>query len=339
MKKVLALSLFLSTVFMQGKIGGYAIFDYNGTTQQFDIDRTYFQYTNDISDNLFFKVRFDVGRSYEQFFGCTSTNYINNEEDCIASEQEWVDMADGTDSKLQVYLKNAYADWKFNSGGKFSMGLIGTNSYGVQEKNWGYRFISKSVLDMYGMTKTADFGIGYSHNFGDFNMSFQAVNGEGYKADFDSGNTNDDKPAAYVRLMYGEKNLLKDNGFNAGLIYISRYNAIDDKHNNNVFGVFGGWRESNFRLGFEFNKKEYSSKETATSLYLNYNFNGNIDLFARYDVYNPNTSYNTIESKTIWGLVFNPTKGLYISPNAIISDAGDGTSAVKEYRLTCMFKY
>ena len=306
MKKVLALSLFLSTVFMQGKIGGYAIFDYNGTTQQFDIDRTYFQYTNDISDNLFFKVRFDVGRSDE--------------------------------SKLQVYLKNAYVDWKFNSGGEFSMGLIGTNSYGVQEKNWGYRFISKSVLDMYGMTNTADFGIGYSHSFGNFNLSFQAVNGEGYKADFDLGNTNDDKPAAYVRLMYGEKNLLKDNGFNAGLIYISRYNAIDDKHNNNVFGVFGGWRESNFRIGFEFNKKEYSTEETVSSLYLSYNFNGNIDLFARYDVHNPDITNNTIKSKTIWGLTFNPTKGLYISPNAEISDDGAGT-IIKEYRLTCMFKY
>ena len=63
MKKILTLSLLLSIVFMQGEIGGYAIFDYNGTTQQFDIDRTYFQYTNDISDNLFFKLRFDVGRS------------------------------------------------------------------------------------------------------------------------------------------------------------------------------------------------------------------------------------------------------------------------------------
>ena len=149
MKKVLTLSLLLSITFMQGKIGCYAIFNYTESSQQFDVDRAYFQYTNDISDDLFFKIRLDVDRP------------INN--------------------KLYAYLKNAYIDWNLIAGGKFSMGLIGTNSYGVQEKNWGYRFISKSVLDMYGMTKTADFGIGYSHNFGDFNMSFQAVNGEGYK--------------------------------------------------------------------------------------------------------------------------------------------------------------
>ena len=78
MKKVLTLSLLLSTVFMQGKISGYAIFNYTGSTQQFDIDRSYFQYTNDISDNLFFKFRLDVDRP--------------------------------TDEKLYAYLKNAYID-------------------------------------------------------------------------------------------------------------------------------------------------------------------------------------------------------------------------------------
>ena len=29
---------------------------------------------------------------------------------------------------------------------KISLGLIGMNTFGVQEKNWGYRFIEKSPL-------------------------------------------------------------------------------------------------------------------------------------------------------------------------------------------------
>ena len=48
-------------------------------TDGFDIKRAYFQYTDDISDELFFKIRFDVGRD-----------------------------SDGDDTKLSAYIKNAY---------------------------------------------------------------------------------------------------------------------------------------------------------------------------------------------------------------------------------------
>ena len=327
MKKILTLTLFLSLAFMQGKIGGYAIFDYNGTTQQFDIDRTYFQYTNDISDDLFFKLRFDVGRSSDE------ADYdIDDEAD---NEFE-------ADNKLIVYLKNAYVDWKCPKGGKLTMGLLGTNSYGIQEKNWGHRFISKSVLDMYEMTKTADFGIGYSHSFGDFNMSFQAVNGEGFKADFDSGNTNDDKPTAYIRLMYGEKNLIKNDGFNIGLVYTSEYNSTDDDHTNNLNGIFGGYAGHNFRLGIEINNQVINeTNESANAIYLNYTITEKIDVFFRHDVNDENADDDdwSPPSQSLFGFIFNPTKGLYLAPNITISDAGDGTDAVNEYRITCMFKY
>jgi len=327
MKKLLTLSLFLSLAFMQGKIGGYAIFDFNGTTQQFDIDRTYFQYTNDISDNLFFKLRFDVGRSSDILDADS-----NNEND---------DQFEA-DSKLIVYLKNVYIDWKCPQGGKLTMGLLGTNSYGVQEKNWGYRFISKSVLDSYGMTKTADFGIGYSHSFGDFNMNIQAVNGEGFKADFDPENINDDKPTAYIRLMYGEENLTKNEGFNVGMVYTTAYNSTDKDYSNNLSGIFSGYAGHNFRLGVEFNRQKIDEiGENAHALYFNYAFNDKIALFTRYDVNNENTGNNSSTSKTLLGLVFNPTKGLYIAPNIIVENITDdiGEPRTEEYRLTCMFKY
>ena len=137
MKKNAILIILISFAFMQGKINGYAIFDYKGSTQQFDVDRAYLIYTKDVSDDLFFKFRLDVGRDSD---------------------------SDG-DTKLSAYLKNVYVDWKCKEFGKFSIGLISTNSFGVQEKNWGYRFISKSAIDLYGMTKTADFGVGYSKSF------------------------------------------------------------------------------------------------------------------------------------------------------------------------------
>jgi len=349
MKKILTLTLFLSLAFMQGKIGGYAIFDYNGTTQQFDIDRTYFQYTNDISDNLFFKLRFDVGRDaneleHSAFPGYCDDDMWDTPSGCIDEGNSWIEdeISFNPDTKLKVYLKNAYVDWECPKGGKLTMGLLGTNSYGIQETNWGYRFISKSVLDQYGMTKTADFGIGYSHSFGDFNMNIQAVNGEGFKADFDSGNTNDDKPTAYIRLMYGEKNLIKNDGFNIGLVYTSAYNSTDDDHTNNLNGIFGGFASHNFRLGIEINNQVINeTNESANAIYLNYAINEKIDVFIRHDVNDEDADDSdwSPPSQSLFGFIFNPTKGLYLAPNVTSFDAGDGSKSVKEYRFTCMFKY
>ena len=62
MNRNIILIILLSFAFMQGKINGYAIFDYKGSTQQFDVDRAYLIYSKDISDDLFFKYRLDVGR-------------------------------------------------------------------------------------------------------------------------------------------------------------------------------------------------------------------------------------------------------------------------------------
>ena len=110
-----------------------------------DLKRAYLSYSSDVSEELFFKMRFDVGRH--------------------------------ADDRLTTFLKNAYVDYKCENGDKLSIGLIGTNSYGVQEKNWGYRFIEKSVVDKYGMTNTADFGIGYSKTLGNVKTSMQLLNG------------------------------------------------------------------------------------------------------------------------------------------------------------------
>ncbi len=327
MKKNIVLIILISFAFMQGKIGGYAVFDYKGSTQQFDVDRAYLIYTKDVSDDLFFKFRLDIGRDTD---------------------------TDG-DTKLSAYLKNVYVDWKCKEFGKFSIGLISTNSFGVQEKNWGYRFISKSVIDLYGMTKTADFGVGYSKSFGKFDINLQVVNGEGYKEDFDKDNENDNKPAAYLRLMYGEKKLNKNDGFNAGLVYTSKYYDYDDNdpatvndYDDNVIGLFAGWAGYNCRLGVEYNQQDIAGDiETASSLYFNYNINDKIDLFLRHDMNDENIDDSLddgnggldMASNTMLGMVWNPTKGLYLAPNVTISQAGDDTDAVNEYRLTFMLKY
>ena len=207
--------------------------------------------------------------------------------------------------------------------------MIGTNSYGVQEKNWGYRFIEKSVVDKYGMTNTADFGIGYSKTFGNVKTSMQLLNGEGYKY-----GDSDGKQSLYLSVLYGESRLDKNDGMNLGLVINN--NPQSDGTDSNLVGLFGGWASNGLRLGLEYNQFEVEATditEEATSIYANYDLNEDWDVFVRHDLNDLNVDDDVDAADlTIVGGVWNVTKGLMVAPNVYLDDTNT-------YRLTCMFKY
>tara|TARA_Y100001968_G_C19452972_1_gene770054 strand:- start:662 stop:1564 length:903 start_codon:yes stop_codon:yes gene_type:complete len=297
-----------------GEFSGYSIFNYDNET--FSVDRAYLQYTDDLSDDLFFKLRYDVGR-----------------------DDNGVD-ANPDDTKLSSYLKNVYVDWKNGDNSKFSLGLISMNSFGVQEKNWGYRFVAKSPVDYHGfISSTADFGIGYSHSFGEFNANVQIVNGDGYKK-----NDSDGKMLTSLRFMYGESKLNKNDGYNVGIVMTSFDGESDtDTDDYSLTGLFGGWSSNGLRLGLEYNSYEswYGNAadelltDKLTSFYLNYKMSDALNVFARHDMLaNHDDDSNSInETISILGAVWNLTNGLYVSPNVTIEDDSN------DYRLTFMFKY
>ena len=303
MKNKLIILITLFSFMIAAEIKGYSIFNYDNNA--FSVDRAYFQYTDEISDELFFKLRYDVGR----------------------------DSDEGGDTKLSSYLKNAYIDWKIDDLGKLSMGLLSTNSYSVQEKTWGYRFISKSTVDKYKFTDTADFGVGFSRSIGSFNLNFQLLNGEGYK-----NPDSDEKVKSYFRLLYGESNLSKNDGHNYGLV-ISTFEGDDgEQDNESLFGVFTGWSKDKLRLGFEYYTYEswntnMLETELLTSVNANYSVNENLDIFMRHEMYEVDGVNNSDTAETLIGGVWNPTKGLYIAPNVAVNDDSE------DYRLTFMFKY
>ena len=298
-KQLIMLMLF-SFCYMQGTFGGYAIFDYKNESgnDRFDLKRAYLSYSNNISDDLFFKIRYDVGRH--------------------------------ADNRLTTFLKNAYVDYKCENGDKLSLGLIGTNSYGVQEKNWGYRFIEKSVVDKYGMTNTADFGVGYSKSFGKVKTSVQLLNGEGYKYADTDGNQ-----SLYLSLLYGESRLDKNDGMNLG--FVMNNNPQADDTNENLIGFFGGWASNGLRLGLEYNQFDVEATdltEEATSIYANYNLCEDWDLFFRHDINDLDVDDAVAAADlTIIGGVWNVTKGLMVAPNVYLKDDAN------TYRITCMLKY
>tara|TARA_B100000579_G_scaffold415896_1_gene410920 strand:- start:2499 stop:3428 length:930 start_codon:yes stop_codon:yes gene_type:complete len=306
-KMILIVTIISLSIMTAGEFSGYSIFNYDNET--FSVNRAYLQYTDDLSDDLFFKLRYDVGRDSD-------------------GDPTTVD-----DTKLSSYLKNVYVDWKNGDNSKFSFGLISMNSFGVQEKNWGYRFVAKSPLDYHGfISSTADFGIGYSHSFGEFNTNVQIVNGDGYKK-----NDSDGKMLTSLRFMYGESKLNKNDGHNVGIVMTSFDGESDDDADDySLIGLFGGWSSSGLRLGLEYNSYDYGSlTDKLTSFYLSYKMSDALNLFARHDMLNTHDDALSSVDETIsmLGAVWNPTNGLYICPNVAIEDGSN------DYSLTFMFKY
>ena len=267
-------------MFAEGKIGGVTYFDYSYTEESsaFNFERQYFGYGGDISDKVSYKILFDVGRTE-------------------------------LDTRLNVYLKKAQVNYK-SSLGKVNFGLIGMNTYAVQESNWGYRFIEKSTIDKNGFSSTADLGVGFSKSIIDnLNLSFQIVNGEGFKKP-----QGDKYHKIAFNATYGESNLIKNDGYNAGLVYTTEQTDTDPITMTSIFGGFAGM---GLRLGVEYDMLTKGDTESSIiSVSANYGVIDNIDAYVRYDIWDDNDSVNKNgKNYLIAGILFNCDNGLSLAPN------------------------
>ena len=269
-----------------------------------------------------FKVIFDVGPT--------------NKGDVVYLNNEGVPENISEDTRLVAFLKKAQIDYR-TSYGKISMGLIGMNTYNIQEKNWGYRFIEKSAIDKNGFSSTADLGIGFSRVLvNQLKMSLQVVNGEGYK------NPQSDK---YHKIAfnstYGEHNLVKNSGFNAGVVYTTE--QTDDKPNT-MISLFGGFSGLGLRLGGQFNMlKEGGIESQIISVSSNYSVTDKLDAFVRYDMFDPNTD-ETDEGKDnstylIAGIQLSCGNGLLVAPNIRMESYEDDLDSATEYKINFQFKF
>ena len=290
---------------VDGKIGGITYFDYSKADDEsaFNFNRQYFSYAVDMSDDIKFKVIFDVGRS-------------------------------ATDSRLNTYLKKAQVNYK-TTYTKISMGLIGTNTYGVQEKNWGYRFIEKSSIDLYKYSSTADIGVGFSRLLiENLHTSLQVVNGEGFKQP-----QGDKYHKISFNTTYGERKINKNDGYNAGIIYSTE---ATDGDPTNMISAFGGFAGMGLRFGAEYDMLTKGDTESSIiSVSANYSFMDNKDIFLRYDMYDGDTSIDKDGSSyMITGILLSCENGLSVVPNMRIkSYESDSKESVTEYKVNFQFKF
>ena len=291
---------------VDGKIGGVTYFDYSKTDDEsaFNFDRQYFSYAVDMSDDIKFKFISDVGRSWR-----------------------------GTESRLNIFLKKAQIDYK-TSFGKVSMGLIGTNTYGVQEKNWGYRFIEQSAIDKNKFSSTADIGVGFSRSLIDnLNMSLQVINGEEFKQP-----QLDKYHKISLNTTYGERRLNKNDGYNTGIVYSTE---ATDGDPTNMLSAFGGFAGMGLRIGAEYDMLTKGDTESSIiSVSANYSFMDNKDIFLRYDIYDGDTSVEEDGSSyIITGILLSCGNGLSVAPNMRIESFENDSDSKTEYKINFQFKF
>lgn len=322
MKNLFTMTILISTIFtQQGKIIGKTFFDFTSNQEEmgFNFKRQYFGYSLSASDEVSFKVLFDVGRT---------------ESD-----------------KLSSFLKKAQINY-VSKWGKTSFGLIGINMHSVQEKNWGYRFIEKSAIDLNKFSSSGDLGIAFSKSLlNNLYSTIHFVNGEGYKKP-QSENTKYFK--SILNVTYGESELHNNNGYNLGFVY-SLENT--DNEPETVVSLFGGLANLGFRLGIEYSLLKKTIEEIQVDKFsiisstINYAINDKINLFARYDLADKNAT-TTIDNQEsaigrsenyksliITGAILNCGSGLSVAPNVRLASFEDSDKDKIIYRINAQFKF
>ncbi len=328
MKRVLCIMLLSSLMIGEGKISGTGFFNYTSDLtdgvsgsdkSSFGFDRVYFTYKNSVSDNISFKFQTDVGRF----------DFVDEDDDGNAIV--------GGKSHLFAYIKKAQLDWKTPIS-KITLGMQGMNVFNVTEKTWGFRFIEKSPMDKHKFSSSADMGIGVSGKFSNVSYSLLSTNGAGYKKE-----ESDAFKKTSIQLVYGEKKLVKKDGFNIGTsLTFEPYHDGED-YMKSVMAFFGGYAGSGFRVGAEFDTKTDSKTELSEQIiafYGSYKFTDVFEGLVYIDMYDEDTATDEDgETYIIAGLNYYPTKGLTITPNVRLKSFEDGSDGETVFKMNFQFKF
>ena len=160
------------------------------------------------------------------------------------------------------------------------------------------------------------------------------VNGEGYKSP-----QTDKYHKISLNTTYGETKLHKNDGYNIGIVYSTE--GFDDDPTD-MISLFGGYAAYGLRLGVEYDTETTGDlTKSITSISTNYGIKDNMDVFVRYDMYDPNADIDEDGSSyMITGVVFNCGNGLSMAPNMRTKsfENADADSET-EYKLNIQFKF
>ena len=227
------------------------------------------------------------------------------------------------EGKYVAYLKSAMLQYKKGKI-KVKAGLIPTKQFKVQEKFWGYRYILKSMQDLYKFNASSDLGISLDYRLANnLSVDFIIQNGEGYKHIESTGTF---RAGTGISWTPAEGLLLRIYSDYSGKPAVKRIS----------YTGFAGYKyKKMFRIAAEYSYQEGTefiadNKMKGFSVYGTYNFNEKWNVFGRIDRFSHDFPYpegtsliNEEGTFGTGGFEYKPVKGVYISANyrAMISSS------------------
>ncbi len=300
-----------------GKISGQVFFDYFYTLQARDTakkDFNAFQFRR-----IFFTYDYTIAKDFE--------TRLRLEADQIALTKN---------DKISFALKEANLKWKnFFDQSDLVVGLSPTPTWDISEREWNYRSLEKTIMDLQGIASRTDLGIDLKGKIG------KETNAEYWiKAGNNSGNSpeKDKLKRIYglIHFMPTPKTHFTAYGDLAAADQVVDQFDLQSKNNNAyVFAGFFDYREGNrYVVGIEaFYKTIQHGLPQATDTtgpLLNKHTSGisifgwtsltdEVRLVGRYDIYDPNTSVdNDGNSLFIGAIDFLPVPDVHIMPNVYV---------------------
>lgn len=215
------------------------------------------------------------------------------------------------------YLRNAYLQY---DDGKFTLrgGLIGAEQISMADKFWGYRYITKPLIDYSGMIFSADIGIMAKYKAADIlTLDLAVVNGRGFK-DLAPNNT--------LKLLTGFTLTPAKN-----FMFRGYYDVMGQGDRNEWTGsLTGAYIGNTFTLGAEYLMQKNhvmasGDNYSGFSIFTALRFAEKYSVFGRYDNIGSVIPAGDTEpwnltkdgSNLMLGIDYSPAKNVRISPNFI----------------------
>jgi hypothetical protein len=257
---------------------------------------------------------FNVRRAYLNFRGGLSDNLSYR----ITSD------ASAADSGYELFLKYAFLDWRPHhfTELRLQFGMLPTNTFQVQKRTWGLRYLYKTIFNQYRVVSSADIGIRADKIFNQNTMVSALIsNGEGYK------NAESDKYKQFHLLgVFGNPDLLVREGINVGGYF--SYEPLSSESRSLIYHCFAGIHEKRLWAGGEIGQHVLTNPDVNTtylSVYTRYQSAARSQIFFRTD-FASNSEWN--ESTIITGLQYQPLENLKIAPNIIYIINSDSENSV-----------
>ena len=299
-----------------GKIKGYMFGDYYAVLaaddaeaklpekrNAFQFRRIYFTYEKNVADD--FSVRYRL---------------------------EAKDAGFGKGTKMEPFVKHGYLKWKGALGSTdLYLGLSGTPTWAVVEKVWGYRSVSKTVLDLNKIGSSADLGAAFKGKSGKIGYHLMLGNGPGQSPEDDHG-----------KKLYGSLSFKASDSLI--LEAYADFNMKPADQNELTIKAFAGLQGEGLNAGVEVfsrtNKEAAAGSDvtiSGVSAFGSLPLGDSLKGFGRVDAVS-NDATDTTDLLLIAGLDHMPAKNVHLMPNLVVA-LPDGPDPNIQARLTFYYKY